>query len=512
MIDIMKLQEAAGKEILKMNSNFSVVFIDIDFFLRYCMKFTKQECDDIMEQIEIYLKEKFLKYKWFHRKNNDEFIIILENFNNNTARQLMEEVLQKFRRQRFLKNLGDEYQYIRMTFSAGIASYPENGGKDIILRKAITALFMAKAMRRNYIQFYDTEQTIHRIRIVEQKDAKIDTVAGHWGIVGQTKEKVNVSACCFWEPQSITISSNGALYIADQNNHQILKYQDGFVEVVVGTGQYGAGLDGEDGTICKLNKPTSVFAGENYLYISDTGNDTVLKYDYSTHLIHRICGIGHAGIPEEGMIAKKAPLNKPGGVVVDAEGLIYINDIANGVIRRINHDGIITTYAGNGIYGFNGDGHSTKDTSFNEIYSINIDPAGENIYIADYLNHRIRKINIATNVVTTEAGIGISGYEGDGGPPEKARLNRPVGVCVDNKGNLYIAESGNQCIRVIKKKENVIYTLIGGVGMGTGVNETAEEYALANPNSVAVHENILYILDGANNRIIKMNLVEENNE
>lgn len=147
------------------------------------------------------------------------------------------------------------------------------------------------------------------------------------------------------------------------------------------------------------------------------------------------------------------------------------------------------------------------NATFAEIYGIGIDKCNGNIYVADYFNHCIRFIEVSTGTIRTIAGNGTSGYEGDGLEPLKAKLNRPVAVCTDIEGNIYVAESGNSCIRVIARNENKIYTLVGDGVPGTGTSGNVNCFRLANPNGLAVNsKNQLYILDGSNNRICMIDL------
>lgn len=504
----MVIQDRLWKEMDAMEPGFSLVMIDIDFFLRYCMRFTKKQCDRLMEAIEGFLRNAFPDGMFFHQKGCDEFYILMKCCDNEKAKEFVDKVRCRFRRERMATFLGEAYGTVRLTFSAGIASSPENGNTEMVMRKAVTALFAAKAMRRNQVQCYEEEGMEDTSRCLLCPDVPIKTYAGMWGKIGNIREKTPREKGCFWEPQAIASSNDGKIYVADQNNHQILLAEDKYLTPVAGTGSYGRACDGILATDGSLNKPTGLCVFQNDVYITDTGNDLVLRLDAGDGRLYRICGTGEAGYRGDGGLAIHALLNKPGGAAMDSCGNLYINDIANNVIRKVDQKGIVSTFAGNGRFGFGGDGGAAAQACFNEIYGMCMDSKGENLYLADYFNHRIRKIDVRTGRICTIAGNGLPGYAGDGGVPGEASLNRPVAVCTDDQNNIYIGESGNHSIRIILSARNRIYTLAGGCGMGTGFRERARKFRLANPNALTVSGQTLYFLDGANNRLCCINLSE----
>ncbi len=495
-------------EVNVMAREYSLVIIDIDFFLRYCIRFTEKECDRLMDNIKTFFVNAFAGMDFFHQDGCDEFYIVMEGFDNSRAKEFVEEVRGRFRRERAAAFLGEEYRRVRMTFSAGIASCPENGNGEVVFKKAVTALFMAKAMRHDQVRCYEEIILENPLRCLLYHDITIETYAGSWGEIGNVREKTHRKQGRFWEPQAIAASKDGRIYIADQNNHQILELEENYLIPAAGRGRYGRPYDGILATEGGLNKPTGLCVHQKDVYITDTGNDMVFRLDREKRRLYHVCGTGVPGYWGDGGEAKAAYLNKPGGAVVDARGNLYINDIANNVIRKIDTQGIISTFAGNGAFGFGGDGGLAVHASFHEIYGIGMDNQREKLYLADYFNHRIRCINVRTGYICTIAGNGMPGYAGDGGPPEKASLNRPVAVCTDWQDNLYIAESGNHSIRIILASQNRIYTLAGGCGMGSGLRETVRDFRLANPNSLCVMGQALYFLDGANNRLCRINLSE----
>ena len=342
-------------------------------------------------------------------------------------------------------------------------------------------------------------------RILAMPDGEIRLIIGKYGETGCVENSVGYRDAYFWEPQSIDTDKDGNLYVVDQNNHTILRFDGKHVSRIVGDGSYGYTGDGGNAEFARLNKPTGLAVFQKKLYITDTGNDVVRVVDLDTGVIMTAAGTGKTGFSGNGVLAITADLNKPGGAAVDAEGNLYINDIANNVIRKVDRFGIITTYAGSGKYGDEGDGGLAEYSSFAEVYGICVDKRTSDLYIADYFNHCVRMVEQKTGKIKRVAGIGKCGYGGDGKNPLNALLNRPVAVATDIHGNLFIAESGNHCVRVIPAGASRIFTLVGDGICGIGEPGAVSKFRLANPNGLATDDRFnLYILDGANNRICRM--------
>lgn len=483
---------------------FSIIWIDIDFFTRYCVRFSKLECDRIMEGIESFLTQEFAGGCMVHDHGDDEFVCRMNGMDLEAAYELTCNVLKRMRKQRFVGGVSEEYRHARITFSAGIASYPENGEGSYVLRKALSSLYLAKSKRRNSICIYQESVPDKAGRIFFDEHLEVDSILGKWGTAGIISGRTMQQSCLLWEPQAIAVYE-GKLYVANQNSHQILCLDNGYVSIAAGDGMYDIRTESGMETV-HLNKPTGLCVADNHLYIADTGNDRITDMDLQTGIMRVKAGCGTAGYFGDGTQAVLAGLNKPGGVVRDRYGNLYLNDTANNVIRKVDRDGIISAFAGDGSFGFKGDGQNAVMASFNEIYGLSIDTAGENLYICDYFNHRIRKINIDSQIITTVAGGGEGEALSDGKDALQAVLNRPVASCLDEHGNLYIAESGFQDVRIVTAKEHKIYTLAGNTSGKVLEKDTVKRFRLSNPNSLAVYQDTLYILDGGNNRICRIKL------
>jgi len=201
-------------------------------------------------------------------------------------------------------------------------------------------------------------------------------------------------------------------------------------------------------------------------------------------VISTVAGDGQPRLAGDGGRAADASLNAPAGLVVDSSGNLYISDSGNACIRRVAADGTITTIAGNGRAGFSGDGGPATAAQLAFPTGLAIDPAG-NLYVADTDNQRIRMI-APDGTITTVAGTGDQGYSGDGGPATAAELISPFSVVVDAAGNLYIADFGNSVVR--KVTPNGIISTVAGVGQPgySGDGGPASEAALMAPYGLAV--------------------------
>jgi sugar lactone lactonase YvrE len=224
--------------------------------------------------------------------------------------------------------------------------------------------------------------------------------------------------------------------------------------------------------------------------------------DASTGIITTVAGNGIPGYSGDGGPATSASLSGPSGVVVDATGNLLIADSSNYRIRRVDAStGIITTVAGNGIRGFSGDGGPATSASLSPI-GVAVDATG-NLFIADTGNHRIRRVDESTGIITTVAGNGIRGFSGDGGPATSASLNYPTGVAVDGSGNLFIADAANNRIRWVDASTGIITTVAGnGMPDYSGDGGPATSASLNGPSGVVVDAaGNLFIADNDNKRI-----------
>jgi len=243
------------------------------------------------------------------------------------------------------------------------------------------------------------------------------------------------------------------------------------------------------------------------IFISDVGD---YQLDYEDSRISKVTASGGvttyaggiSGYGGDGGLATSANLSFPLGLAVDANGNLFIADYSNSRVRKVSATGTINTVAGNGVWGFSGDGGPAISAQIRPV-GLAVDASG-NLFIAEPDNHRIRKVN-SNGTISTVAGTGSPGYSGDGGPAASAQLSIPYGVAVDTAGNLYIADSGNNRIRRVAPN-GTISTVVGTGSFGfSGDGGLATMAQLAQPRGVAVNAaGDLFIADTDNQRIRKV--------
>ncbi|HSY77153.1 MAG TPA: T9SS type A sorting domain-containing protein [Bacteroidia bacterium] len=246
----------------------------------------------------------------------------------------------------------------------------------------------------------------------------------------------------------VAVDDSGNVYIVDYNYNQVRKVNTkGIITTVAGTGGAYYCCDGSPAITADLYEPDGV-AVDNFgnFYIADDMNSRIRKVD-KAGIISTIAGNGTQGYSGDGGQATAAEIFAPGGVAVDDSGNIFIADGGNNRIRKVSKSGIISTIAGDSTWGYNGDGMIATSAELHDPIGVAVDHYG-NIYIADDNNNRIRKINKA-GIITTLAGTGTPGYNGDGILATSAELQYPTGMAVDDSGNIFIADAGNNRIREI---------------------------------------------------------------
>jgi sugar lactone lactonase YvrE len=312
-------------------------------------------------------------------------------------------------------------------------------------------------------------------------------------------------------PTGIAVDAAGNLYIADGlsgmgfvGDHRIRKVSaaTGIITTVAGTGVGGYSGDGGPSTSAGLNSPRRVaFDASGNLYIADQGNHRIRRVDAVTEIITTAVGNGVAGSVGDGGSAIDAQLTSPRSVTLDASNNLYIAE--SNRIRMVSAaTGIITTVAGSGIAGFNGEHEPATNALLNSPRDVAFDAIG-NLYIADLGNHRIRMVSVATGLIATVAGTGVTGSLGDGGPAIAAQLAAPIAVAFDGSGNLYIADALTHQIRAVDAVTGNISTIAGTGAAGfTGDNGPAISATLNFPTGLAFDAiGNLYIADVLNSRI-----------
>jgi DNA-binding beta-propeller fold protein YncE len=302
----------------------------------------------------------------------------------------------------------------------------------------------------------------HRIR-VRQDDGTLHIVAGlgELGLAADDPASGRLN-----HPTQVSFDGTGRLVIAAWHNSRIKRLDGATGELldVCGTGMRGFAGDGGPALTAVLDLPVAaVFDPEGNMLISDQANDRIRKVDAVTGMISTFAGVGPCADPAacpplgDGGPATRAFISLPQGqsarpagrIDIDAAGNLYLADTLNHRVRRIDAAGVITTVAGSGLAGATGDGGPATAATLDGLADVAVGPDG--LYVADTGNSCVRVIRADGTIATVAGTCGAAGFAGDGGPATSARLDRPGGIAVDAAGNLYIADTYNQRVRVVHR-------------------------------------------------------------
>jgi hypothetical protein len=296
---------------------------------------------------------------------------------------------------------------------------------------------------------YFVELSGERVRTIGA-DGLVRTIAGT-GRKGDGGDGGPAVRAEFNAMHSLAVTRNGDIYVADTLNHRVRKFdtRSGEITTIAGTG--AKGLSGDDGpaTRAEFNGIYCIALdeAEKALYLADLENRRIRVVNLKTGVVSTVAGNGTRGIPEDGSDARSAPLVDPRAVAVDGRGNVYILERSGHALRVVDPAGKIRTVAGTGAKGSSGDGGDARKATLNGPKHLCVD-AQDNVVIADTENHRIRLYRPADGTIVNIAGSGAKGTAGLGGPPALAELNQPHGVTIGPGGVLYICDSSNH--RILK--------------------------------------------------------------
>ena len=295
----------------------------------------------------------------------------------------------------------------------------------------------------------------------------------------------------------------GNLYLADGNNNRIRKIDTlEIINTFAGNGSAGFSGDGDSAINAELNGTTWVAVDTfGNIFITDANNKRIRKVSKTTGIITTIAGDGNSIFNGDSIQAINSSI-LPQDIIPDKYGNIYIAD-GNSRIRKVDASGIITTIAGNGISQYTGDGGLATTASLRGPYGMGIDLFG-NLYVCDWADHRIRKIDITTGIISTVAGTGVNSYNGDSILAISANID-PFDVAFDSHNNMYIADFHNNRIRKVDTSGK-IYTIAGdGVGSFSGDNGPASSAQIHGPEGVVLDKcDNVYLADFGNKRVRKV--------
>jgi sugar lactone lactonase YvrE len=306
----------------------------------------------------------------------------------------------------------------------------------------------------------------------------------------------------------ITVGPKGNIYISHRSQNRIRKINnDGVVSTVAGNGLARFSGDGGLATEASLNFPAGVtFDSQGNLYVADRNNHRVRKIDLNG-IITTVAGNGIADYTEDDVKATETSLNFPSDVAIDQTGHIYISDRSNSRIRKIDTNGVITTFAGMGVASYGGDFGPADEAFLKFPFGLAFDKKG-NLFVADRGNNRVRKID-PDGIIYTVAGTGLFAIRGDYGPASRGDLAFPTDVTADNKGNIYIADRNNNRIRKVDP-EGIITTFMGtGLTHYNGDQGVASQSNLSLPFAITIgsDEKSLLVVDRSHFRIRKVDFL-----
>ena len=318
-------------------------------------------------------------------------------------------------------------------------------------------------------------------------------------------------------PQNVYVDKVGNVYITDFGNNVFRKVdgKTGVITTVAGNGFNGFSGDGGPATQASFSNAFHTAVDDlGNLYISDLSNSRIRRVDKTTGIVTTIAGTGLTDFNGDGLPALQTNLFIPFGIAFDKDGNLLFSDQAGIRLRKMNmKTKIITTVAGNGNRGFGGDGGPAVNAMFDFIWNVAVDNNSGEIYVSDQSNHRIRKIDPSTGIITTAAGNGDFGNSGIGGQAINASFNYPEGIAVGKTGDLFISDQALSQVYVVHKNTGIINLVAGNGANGYfGDGDPSIVALLSWLNSLSVDpQGNLYINDANNNRVRKINGIAQGN-
>ena len=291
----------------------------------------------------------------------------------------------------------------------------------------------------------------NQVRRVDAVTGIITTVAGT-GVAGFSGDDGPAINAQLSGPSDVALDRDGNLYIGDQNNSRVRRVNTrGDITTVAGNGIFGYSGDGGAAVNAAISRTTGIDVDDQgNLYIADQANYRIRKVT-PQGIIDTVAGNGNydpQDLSGDGGQATQVQIGVPTDVVVAPDGSLYFADYGSHRVRKVRSNGVIITVAGNGNYGSSGDGGLAVNALLNAPYRVALDAQG-NLFISDYVNNRVRRVDITTGIITTVAGTGAAGIEGDGGPATLANVYGATGLAIDAAGNLYIAQAASARVRVV---------------------------------------------------------------
>ncbi len=331
---------------------------------------------------------------------------------------------------------------------------------------------------------YVADRNNHRIRKIDSNGI-ITTIAGN-GVPNYTGDNINATESSLHFPSDVAIDKLGQIYISDRSNNRIRKVNTkGIITTYAGMGvaSYGGDFGPADEAFLKFPFGLA-FDNQGNLFVADRGNNRIRKID-PDGTIYTVAGTGLFAIRGDYGPAKQGDLAFPTDVTTDNKGNIYIADRNNNRVRKVDPDGIITTFMGTGLTHYNGDQGVASQSNLHLPFSLTVTPDQKSLLVVDRSHFRIRKVDFLSGRVKTIAGNGKSLMKGDGGPALGATLEGPSGIAINDSGAIIFADQMQNRLRKIDINKN-IYAFAGtGKASQSGTPGLALETPLLRPNFVA---------------------------
>ena len=341
------------------------------------------------------------------------------------------------------------------------------------------------------------------VRIRKVASGKIQTVTGD-GYLHAIGDGGLATDSLLSQPSAIALNGAGSLYIADTGTQRVRQVlPTGVIQTLVGTGVAGSAADNVAVAAATLNSPMGVaLDAAGGILIADTNNHRIRQAGADGH-IRNLVGTGVGGVGPEGMPPAQTPLDGPRGVCTSRAGTLFVVDTANHRVLEAAPQPLVVTAAGNGAPGDAGDGGPARLAQLNQPSACALDSAG-NLFIADTFSHRIRKVDLS-GAISTVAGTGAAGFSGDEGAAIAGSINAPRGVVVDDNGDIFIADTGNNRIREVTP-DGVIHSIAGQAGAGfSGDGGPAVSARINAPSGLLLDgAGDLYFADTGNNRVRRL--------
>lgn len=331
----------------------------------------------------------------------------------------------------------------------------------------------------------------------------ISTVAGT-GVRGFSGDGGPATAAEINDPFGVVRGPDGALWFCEYGGQRIRKItRDGKITTVAGTGQVGYTGDGGPALQATFNKPHEIrFDGAGNIFIADMVNQAIRRIDAKTGIITTFAGNRTKGYSGDGGPASAAALNNPHSIQFGPEGDLYICDIGNHVIRRVNlRTGIITTYAGTGKAGDTPDGAPIAGTPLRGPRSLDFDRAG-NLWLATREGNQVFRFNLKAGTIHHVAGTGKPGFTGNGGPAKEATLSGPKGIAIDADGNVWLADTESHSVRRFNARTGNLELMAGTGKKGNGGDGDPLQCAMARLHGIFVDaDGAVYIGDSEAHKV-----------